>query len=106
MSTRPPLRLGFFTYLQGTGTQAETYAEALELFVAADRLGYDVGWVAQHHFSHHGGLPAPFIFFTALAERTKSIGVGTAIITLPLENPVRVAEDAAVFEALHPGRLQ
>jgi alkanesulfonate monooxygenase SsuD/methylene tetrahydromethanopterin reductase-like flavin-dependent oxidoreductase (luciferase family) len=106
MSRHSPLRLGFFTYLEGTGTQAETYAEALELFIAADRLGYDTGWVAQHHFGHHGGLPAPIVFFTALAERAANIGVGTAIISLPIENPVRVAEDAAVFEAIHPGRLQ
>ncbi|MFL5758943.1 MAG: LLM class flavin-dependent oxidoreductase [Thermomicrobiales bacterium] len=98
-------RLGFFTYLEGEKPQAEIYAEALELFIAADQLGFDMGWVAQHHFGHHGGLPSPFMFFTALAERTRQIGLGTAVITLPLEDPIRVAEDAAVFESLHPGRL-
>jgi alkanesulfonate monooxygenase SsuD/methylene tetrahydromethanopterin reductase-like flavin-dependent oxidoreductase (luciferase family) len=100
------LRLGFFTYLEGERTQAEAYRDALELFVAADQLGFDVGWVAQHHFGHHGGLPSPIVFFASLAERTRHLGVGTAIISLPFENPIRVAEDAAVFEALHPGRLQ
>jgi alkanesulfonate monooxygenase SsuD/methylene tetrahydromethanopterin reductase-like flavin-dependent oxidoreductase (luciferase family) len=98
-------RLGFFTYLEGDNAP-EVYKDALELFVAADELGFDVGWVAQHHFGHHGGLPSPLVFFAALAERTKQIGVGTAIISLSLENPVRVAEDAAVFEAIFPGRLQ
>jgi alkanesulfonate monooxygenase SsuD/methylene tetrahydromethanopterin reductase-like flavin-dependent oxidoreductase (luciferase family) len=98
-------RLGFFAYLEGDKPQAEVYAETLEVFVAADELGFDIGWVAQHHFGHHGGLPSPFVFFTALAERTRNIAVGTAVITLPLEDPIRVAEDAAVFEALYPGRL-
>ncbi len=93
-------------YLEGEGTQAEAYRDALEVFVAADQLGFDVGWVAQHHFGHHGGLPSPIVFFAALAERTRHLGVGTAIISLPFENPIRVAEDAAVLEALHPGRLQ
>lgn len=100
-----PFRLGFFSYLEGDKPQAEVYAETIELFVAADALGFDVGWVAQHHFGHHGGLPSPLIFFSTLAERAPRISVGTAIISLPLENPIRVAEDAAVFEALHPGRL-
>lgn len=104
--TNTNLRLGFFSYLEGAKPQAEVYAETMELFQAADDLGFDVAWVAQHHFGHHGGLPSPFIFFASLAERTRQIGVGTAIVTLPLENPVRVAEDAAVFEALYPGRLQ
>jgi alkanesulfonate monooxygenase SsuD/methylene tetrahydromethanopterin reductase-like flavin-dependent oxidoreductase (luciferase family) len=106
MSSERRFRLGFFAYLEGEKPQADVYAEALEVFVAADELGFDVAWVAQHHFGHHGGLPSPFVFFAALAERARRIGVGTAVVTLPLENPVRVAEDAAVFEALHPGRLQ
>jgi alkanesulfonate monooxygenase SsuD/methylene tetrahydromethanopterin reductase-like flavin-dependent oxidoreductase (luciferase family) len=105
MSDDRRFRLGFFAYLEGDKPQAEVYADALEVFVAADELGFDIAWVAQHHFGHHGGLPSPFVFFTALAERTRNIAVGTAVITLPLENPIRVAEDAAVFEALYPGRL-
>jgi alkanesulfonate monooxygenase SsuD/methylene tetrahydromethanopterin reductase-like flavin-dependent oxidoreductase (luciferase family) len=51
-------------------------------------------------------LPSPFVFFAAVAARTKRLRLGTAIIALPLENPVRVAEDAAVFETLYPGRLE
>lgn len=105
-ASRSRLRLGFFSYLEGVRPQVEIYAETMELFQAADDLGFDIAWVAQHHFGHHGGLPSPFVFFASLAERTRQIGVGTAIVTLPLENPIRVAEDAAVFEALYPGRLQ
>lgn len=106
MSEGRPFRLGFFAYLEGRGSQADAYAETLEIFTAAADLGFDTAWVAQHHFGHHGGLPSPFIFFATLAERAPSIGVGAAVLTLPFEHPVRVAEDAAVFEALYPGRLQ
>ena len=70
-----PFRLGFFAYLEGEKPQAEVYAETLQLFQTADELGFDNVWVAQHHFGHHGGLPSPFVFFTALAERTRHIGV-------------------------------
>jgi alkanesulfonate monooxygenase SsuD/methylene tetrahydromethanopterin reductase-like flavin-dependent oxidoreductase (luciferase family) len=105
MTDPRPFRLGFFTYLETPRSQADAYRDAMEVFVAADELGFDVAWVAQHHFGHHGGLPSPVVFFTALAERTRGIGLGTAVITLSLEHPIRVAEDAAVLEALHPGRL-
>ena len=40
------------------------------------------------------------------AERTRRIPLGTAVVTLPLEDPVRVAEDAAVLDALSGGRVE
>ena len=106
MSESPRFRLGFFSYLQGTGTQTEIYEQATELFIAADELGFDTGWVAQHHFGRLGGLPSPLVFFSALAPRVSRLSFGTAIISLPLEQPIRLAEDASVFEMLYPGRLQ
>lgn len=106
VTTKRPLRLGFFHYLEGKGTAAELYRDVANLFIRADALGIDAGWVAQHHFGHHGGLPSPFVFFGSIAGQTRHLGLGTAVITLALENTVRVAEDAAVLETLHPGRLQ
>jgi alkanesulfonate monooxygenase SsuD/methylene tetrahydromethanopterin reductase-like flavin-dependent oxidoreductase (luciferase family) len=106
MTNQRRLRLGFFTYLEGAKPQAEIYQDVIEVFTTAERFGFDVGWVAQHHFGHHGGLPSPFVFFAALAAKTERIGVGTAIVSLPLEHPIRVAEDAATLDALFPGRLE
>ena len=45
----PRFRLGFLTHVQGRGDLTATYRNAQELFVVADELGFDVGWVAQHH---------------------------------------------------------
>ncbi|MGW6507706.1 LLM class flavin-dependent oxidoreductase, partial [Streptomyces niveus] len=55
------LRLGFLTHVQGRGSdQARIYRNAQDLFVAADELGFDVGWVAQHHVpAGGGGLSSP-----------------------------------------------
>lgn len=100
-------RLGFLTHLEGKGDPRRIYQETLELFVAADQLGFDVGWIAQHHFRIHAGrLPSPFPFLAAAAQRTKRIRLGTSIVVMPLENPLRVAEDAAVVDALSNGRLE
>jgi alkanesulfonate monooxygenase SsuD/methylene tetrahydromethanopterin reductase-like flavin-dependent oxidoreductase (luciferase family) len=51
-------------------------------------------------------LPSAFPFLAAAAERTKRIGLGTAVVTLPTEDPLRVAEDAAFVDTLSGGRLQ
>ena len=102
-----PFRLGFLTHSEGTGDPARIYRETLELFEAADELGFDVGWVAQHHLQERDGrLPAPFPFLAAAAERTRRIRLGTAVVILPLENPIRLAEDAAVVDTLSGGRLE
>jgi alkanesulfonate monooxygenase SsuD/methylene tetrahydromethanopterin reductase-like flavin-dependent oxidoreductase (luciferase family) len=100
-------RLGFFTYLGGTRDAGTVLAETIELFVAAERLGFDSVWVAQHHFGPVvGTLPSPLPFLAAVAARTRWIRLGTAVVILPLEHPVRLAEDAAVVDLLSGGRLE
>ena len=100
-------RLGFFAYLGGSRDPGTLYAETIELFVAAERLGFDSVWVAQHHFGPLAGtLPSPLPFLAAVAARTRWIRLGTAVVILPLEHPVRLAEDAAVVDLLSGGRLE
>src|ERR1700745_2167795 len=93
---KPPLRLGFFTRLLDQADAAERYRLATAQIIHAERCGFDSAWVAQHHFHEdEGGLPAPFVFLSQVAARTTGIRLGTGIVTLPLELPVRVAGDAA-----------
>ena len=104
---QPRFRLGFLTHVQGRGDLAATYRNAQELFVVADELGFDVGWVAQHHAPlGGGGLPSPWTFLAHAAARTKRIRLSTAITILPLENPVRLAEDLSVVDLLSGGRVE
>jgi alkanesulfonate monooxygenase SsuD/methylene tetrahydromethanopterin reductase-like flavin-dependent oxidoreductase (luciferase family) len=101
------LRLGFLTHLHIGADAADSYRIALDLFQAAEELGFDSGWVAQHHFLNGSGrLPSTLTFLAAAAQRTRRIQLGTAIVILPLEDPLRVAEDAAVVDTLSGGRLQ
>ncbi|RDI52148.1 putative FMN-dependent luciferase-like monooxygenase [Nocardia mexicana] len=103
-------RLGLFTRLVRSGPHedaATVYREALEQIELAERLGYDVAWVAQHHLdADEGGLPSPFVFLAHAAARTTRIRFATGIVTLALEDPVRVAEDAAVLDVLSGGRFE
>jgi len=107
MTTPMPKRLGFFTRLLDQTTAAERYRLATEQIQHAERCGFDSAWIAQHHFHEgEGGLPAPFVFLSQAAARTSRIRLGTGIVTLPLELPVRVAEDAAVTDLISGGRLE
>ncbi|MCS4271664.1 MULTISPECIES: putative FMN-dependent luciferase-like monooxygenase [Raoultella] len=100
-------RLGFFTRLLDDAAPKERYRLATEQIRHAERLGFDSAWIAQHHFhEHEGGLPSPLVFLAHAAAHTERIRLGTAIITLPMEDPLRVAEDAAVLDLLADGRLE
>ncbi len=101
--------LGFLTHVHGEGgvPAGRLYRDLVELFAAAEELGYQSGWVAQHHFQpEHGRLPSPLVLLAAAAERTRRIHLGTAVTVLPLEDPVRLVEDAIVLDALAGGRLE
>ena len=100
-------KLGFFSRLLDAVPAGERYRLAEEQIVYAEKLGFETAWVAQHHFHpQEGGLPSPFVFLSNIAAKTKKIRLGTGVITLPMESPVRVAEDAAVFDLLSNGRLE
>jgi alkanesulfonate monooxygenase SsuD/methylene tetrahydromethanopterin reductase-like flavin-dependent oxidoreductase (luciferase family) len=100
-------RLGFLSHLTSAVTPRQLYQDTLELIVAAEELGYDVFWVAQHHLvPETGRLPSPFPFLAVAAERTRRIRLGTAVVALSFEHPLRVAEDAAVVDHLSGGRLE
>lgn len=103
--TRP--RLGLFTRLLEEAPAADRYRFALEQIAHAEQVGFASAWVAQHHFGEHeGGLPSPFVLLAAAAQRTERIGLATGVVTLPIDDPLRAAEDAAVLDALSGGRVQ
>jgi putative FMN-dependent luciferase-like monooxygenase len=100
-------RLGFFTRVLDEATPQERYRLALAQIRMAEEVGFDTAWVAQHHFHEgEGGLPAPLVLLSYAAARTSRIVLGTSIVTLPLEAPIRVAEDAAVLSLLSGARFE
>ena len=82
------------------------YRGIVEQVEFADRIGIDYAWIVEHHFVRHGGLfPANYAFLSYLAARTKRIRLGTGATVLPLNDPVRVAEQAATLDQLSQGRF-
>ena len=98
--------LAFFTRLLDDAPPRERYRLAVDQIRHAERFGVGRAWVAQHHFrAAEGGLPSPFVFLAHAAAATTEIRLATGIVTLPLEDPIRVAEDAVVTDLLSGGRL-
>lgn len=102
-----PKKLGFFTRLLDDTDAGGRYRLAEEQIIHAEANGFDSAWIAQHHFhADEGGLPSPAVLLAHLAALTSTIRLGTGVITLPMENPLRVAEDTAVTDLLSNGRLE
>jgi alkanesulfonate monooxygenase SsuD/methylene tetrahydromethanopterin reductase-like flavin-dependent oxidoreductase (luciferase family) len=102
-----PFRLAFLLHLDSDLAPAAAYREAVRLFVAAEELGYDSGWVIHRHFRQgNEHVSAPLVLLAAIAGHTARIRLGTGVFVLPLADPLTVAEDAAVLDELSGGRVE
>jgi alkanesulfonate monooxygenase SsuD/methylene tetrahydromethanopterin reductase-like flavin-dependent oxidoreductase (luciferase family) len=102
------MRLGIFTELQTPPfkTQFQAYHELMVQAEAAERMGFDHLYLAEHHFfPAFSSLANPLSFLTAIAQRTERIRLGTAVSLLPVNNPVRLAGEVAAVDILTNGRL-
>ena len=90
-------------------TERQVYMNALEQVRLADELGFDSVWAVEHHFlEEYAHCSAPEVFLTACAAQTKQIRVGHGIVVCVPEfnNPIRIAERAAVLDIISGGRLE
>ena len=82
------------------------YGRWLERMEEAERLGADAVWLTEHHFFDDGYLPQPWTFAAAIAARTSSLRIGTAVALLPLHAPVELAEQIAMVDIISAGRVE
>ena len=85
----------------------ETFETCRAVAGAADRLGYETLWLAEHHFQHEGYECIPNIPLLAvdLAHRTKRVKIGCAFNVVTAWHPLRLAEDYATADILTGGRV-
>jgi alkanesulfonate monooxygenase SsuD/methylene tetrahydromethanopterin reductase-like flavin-dependent oxidoreductase (luciferase family) len=100
-----PLRkLGFLTI--GLFDQADPrrgHESTLEIIELGEQLGFDSAWLRHRHLQY--GVSSPVALLAAASQRTARIELGTAVIPLGWENPLRLAEDLATVDILSGGRL-
>ena len=78
---------------------------SLEQFELADQLGFDWVTLAEHHFAPMSLTPNPMVMAGALTQRVKRAKIALLGANIPILNPVRVAEEFAMLDALTGGRV-
>ena len=86
-------------------TSADALANTTRLAQHAEALGYTRFWVAEHHNAPVVASTAPAVLIAHLATKTSRIHLGSGGVMLPNHSPLTVAEQFAMLEALHPGRI-
>lgn len=101
------MKFGLFYLFSDFGDipQDRLFNEVLEEIEYGEELGFDSVWLPEHHFAIYGMLGNPMTFAAAISQRTRTMKIGTAIMVLSFQHPLRVAEDAALVDALSGGRL-
>jgi alkanesulfonate monooxygenase SsuD/methylene tetrahydromethanopterin reductase-like flavin-dependent oxidoreductase (luciferase family) len=81
------------------------FFEFLDFNVEAEALGFHSSFSVEHHFSGWNQVSSTLMLLAALAVRTTTLRLGTAVIVPPWHNPVLLAEEAATLDLLSRGRL-
>jgi alkanal monooxygenase alpha chain len=71
----------------------------------AEKMGFESAWLLEHHFTKYGLVGSTTVLAAHILSRTKSLKVGTAINVIPLQHPIRVAEEVALLDQLSKGRF-
>ncbi len=79
--------------------------ESLREAELSEELGYDVIWLAEHHFDGGCAYVDPTTFAAAIAARTKKIKIGFAVAQMALHHPIRFAEQIALVDNISKGRM-
>jgi alkanesulfonate monooxygenase SsuD/methylene tetrahydromethanopterin reductase-like flavin-dependent oxidoreductase (luciferase family) len=82
------------------------YGFSLEAIEEAEHLGARSVWLSEHHGFEDGYLNQPLTYAAAVAARTRTVRIGTAVLIAPFWNPVQLAEEAAVIDIVSGGRLE
>ncbi|MFJ8045836.1 LLM class flavin-dependent oxidoreductase [Kitasatospora sp. NPDC096147] len=102
--SQPLRKLGFLTIgLFDPADPAKGHESTLQIIELGEQLGFDGAWVRHRHLQH--GISSPVAVLAAATQRTRRIELGTAVIPLGWENPLRLAEDLATVDLLSGGRL-
>ena len=97
----------FVEEMRRGASQVSAFQEAFELVDTAEAWGVDCVWLGQIHFNpSRSVISASLLVASAIATRTKRLRVGTAIQILPLNHPLRIAEEVATVDQISQGRFE
>jgi Luciferase-like monooxygenase len=98
--------------LRPIGRNVEHYqtmlAEVEEIALMAEEYGITAFGTTEHHFHTEGreALPSPLLLYAMLAAKTKNLIFMPTSLVMSARDPLRTAEDVALFDQMFPGRLK
>jgi alkanesulfonate monooxygenase SsuD/methylene tetrahydromethanopterin reductase-like flavin-dependent oxidoreductase (luciferase family) len=102
------MNVGMASVFQNPGQRRpdhEVYREELRLADLAEPLGFDSVWSVEHHFTDYTMCPDVVQFLSYMAARTRRLALGSMVVVLPWHDPLRVAEQVSMLDALSGGRM-
>jgi alkanesulfonate monooxygenase SsuD/methylene tetrahydromethanopterin reductase-like flavin-dependent oxidoreductase (luciferase family) len=85
---------------------AEYFAQSLAIAEEAEALGYSHARSVEHYFERYGGYsPNPITFLAAVAARTKTMRLVTGAVVPAFNNPLKLAGEIAMLDAISSGRF-
>lgn len=102
------MHVGMSVIFQNPGRKlpdAQVYQQDLALARLAEPLGFESIWSVEHHFTDYTMCPDVFQFLAYMAACTENIQLGSMVCVLPWHDPMRVAEEVAMLDAMSGGRV-
>jgi natural product biosynthesis luciferase-like monooxygenase protein len=98
----------FFPNVSPSEVSAEDYfANALTIAERSEALGYTHVRIVEHYFHRYGGYsPNPLVFLSAAAARTRKTRLVTGAVLPAFNNPLKLAGEIAMVDAISRGRLE
>src|SRR5436853_7162302 len=95
------MKLGLFnlmTQRDASITPHQIVEDTVAMVKLADEIGFDVAWFAEHHFSNYSICPSPLMMAVYCAGMTRGIRLGSAVLVLPLYDPVRLVQEIGLLD--------
>lgn len=99
------LRLNMTSLNRDREEEARRYQAAVRMASYVDRNGFDVVNMEEHHCADNGWMASPLTMAAMVAAVTDNVGISVTALLITLYDPVRLAEDIAVIDAVSQGRF-
>jgi alkanesulfonate monooxygenase SsuD/methylene tetrahydromethanopterin reductase-like flavin-dependent oxidoreductase (luciferase family) len=81
------------------------YQKDMKLALMAEDLGFESVWGVEHHFTDYTMTPDVLQYLSFIGGQCKKVKLGTMVVVLPWNDPLRVAEKVSQLDCMSDGRV-
>ncbi len=80
------------------------YQRDMKLALMAESQGFESVWGIEHHFTDYTMMPDVVDFLSFIGGACRKVKLGTMVVVLPWNDPMRVAEKMSMLDCMSDGR--